>query len=343
MSCHHDNLENAYHEMDLSTHEGIMAGGDRLSEPPGVPLLGQSEIGATDYDWEHGKIKERLRDNRMPPGMPFDITEANRDGPPVDVGGTEVMAVDLIAAWVEAGAPETDAFGDYSATFEANVLPLFTEPGLWFDDAPSCSSCHHANLENAYHEMDLSSYEGIMAGGDRLSEPPGVPLLGQSEIGATDYDWENSKLKSRLRNNRMPPGMPFDITEANRDGPLVQVGYVEGTERGLTASGADIDLTSPPSTDDVLPLITKGGCIACHVIPDVPGAVGVLGPPWCDIAEEFADGEIDLAFLYESLVDPNAEVEEGFQPNLMPQNFGDLFSEDELNSLIAYIATLHCE
>ena len=113
MSCHHDNLENAYHEMDLSTHEGIMAGGDRLSEPPGVPLLGQSEIGATDYDWEHGKIKERLRDNRMPPGMPFDITEANRDGPPVDVGGTEVMAVDLIAAWVEAGAPETDAFGDY--------------------------------------------------------------------------------------------------------------------------------------------------------------------------------------------------------------------------------------
>ena len=127
VSCHHENLENAYHEMNLSTHEGIMAGGDRLSEPPGVPLLGQSEIGASDYDWEHGKIKERLRDNRMPPGMPFDITEANRDGPPVDVGGTEVMAVDLIAAWVEAGAPESDAFGDYSATFEANVLPLFTE------------------------------------------------------------------------------------------------------------------------------------------------------------------------------------------------------------------------
>ncbi len=44
----------------------------------------------------------------MPPGMPFDITEANRDGPPVTVNGQEVAAVDLIKAWVEAGAPETE-------------------------------------------------------------------------------------------------------------------------------------------------------------------------------------------------------------------------------------------
>ena len=122
-----------------------MAGGDTLSEPPGVPLLGQSEIGVSDYDWEHGKLKERLRNNRMPPGMPFDITEANRDGPTVAIGEGEMTAVELLAAWVEAGAPETDAFGDYDAVFEANVLPLFTEAELWYDDAPSCTSCHHAN------------------------------------------------------------------------------------------------------------------------------------------------------------------------------------------------------
>ena len=60
-----------------------------------------------------------------------------------------------------------------------------------------------------------------MSGGDVLSEPPGVPLLGQSEVGATDYDWEHAKLKERLRNNRMPPGWEFDITEENRDGPMV--------------------------------------------------------------------------------------------------------------------------
>jgi hypothetical protein len=60
-----------------------------------------------------------------------------------------------------------------------------------------------------------------MQGGDVLSKPPGVPLLGQSKIGAKDYNWDKSKMKERLRNNRMPPGIHFDITEENRDGPIV--------------------------------------------------------------------------------------------------------------------------
>jgi hypothetical protein len=64
-----------------------------------------------------------------------------------------------------------------------------------------------------------------MLGGDVLSKPPGVPLFGESSIGATDYDWGHSKLNSRLRNNRMPPGWAFDITEENRDGPVVNPAY----------------------------------------------------------------------------------------------------------------------
>jgi hypothetical protein len=160
----------------------------------------------------------------MPPGWEFDITEENRDGPTLDINGTEVRAVPLLEAWVAAGAPETEAFGDFGATFEANILPLFTTDGLWFEGAQACTGCHFANSEASYHEMDLSSYEGIMIGGDALSEPPGVPILGQSEFGAADYDWAHSKLRERLRNNRMPPGWEFDITEENRDGPVVLAG-----------------------------------------------------------------------------------------------------------------------
>ena len=118
------------------------------------------------------------------------------------------------------GAPEFSTFGVYSGTFEANVLPLFTENGAWFEGSQACTGCHFANTENSYHEMDLSSNAGIMAGGDVLSEPPGVPILGQSEVGAADYNWEHAELKERLRNNRMPPGWEFDIIEENRDGPM---------------------------------------------------------------------------------------------------------------------------
>ncbi len=254
--CHFANSENSYHEMDLSSYQGLVAGGDVLSEPPGVPLFGQSEVGADDYDWSHSKMKERMRNNRMPPGWEFDITETNRGGPCVEVAagsvevaqyeyGCDLVALDLIGAWVDAGASESDAFdyGGASLTFE-NVLPLFTEDGMWFDGSQACTGCHFGNTENSYHEMDLGSYEGIMLGGDVLSEPPGVPLLGQSEVGATDYDWEHSKMRARLRNNRMAPGIEFDITEENRDGPWVMHGErveVSGAaaSAGEAASGGD--------------------------------------------------------------------------------------------------------
>ncbi len=148
--------------------------------------------------------------------------------------GAAAKAVDLIGAWVEGGAPETEPF-DYEGadghmhqgTFEADILPLFTTNGLWFDGAQACTGCHFANSEASYHEMNLSSYEGIMLGGDVLSQPPGVPLLGNSAVGETDYDWAHSKLRGRLRNNRMPPGWEFDITEENRDGPTIMAGIAK--------------------------------------------------------------------------------------------------------------------
>ncbi|MFQ5398472.1 MAG: hypothetical protein ACE5E7_02625, partial [Anaerolineae bacterium] len=262
-SCHFANSEASAHEMDLSTYAGIMSGGDVLSEPPGVPILGQSEFGATDYDWSHSKLRGRLRNNRMPPGWEFDITEGNRDGLCVAVSdagvdvqfgeyGCELNAVGLIGAWVGAGAPETDAFeyGGAQLNYERDVAPFFNEDGMWFEGSQACAGCHFANSENSYHEMDLSTYAGIMSGGDVLSEPPGVPILGQSEIGATDYDWAHSKLRARLRNNRMPPGWEFDITEGNRDGPWVLHGEPVEVE-APTVAAVPAELGTPTAKTTV--------------------------------------------------------------------------------------------
>jgi len=242
--CHFANSENSFHEMDLSTYEGIMAGGDVLSEPPGVPLFGQSEVGADDFNWSHSKLRGRLRNNRMPPGWEFDITETNRNGPCLEISdkgvaamigeyGCDLNAVGLIGAWVEAGVPETESFeyGEAALNFERDILPFFVTNNMWFEGSQACTGCHFANSENSYHEMNLGTYEGLMLGGDVLSEPPGVPLFGQSEVGADDYDWGHSKLRGRLRNNRMSPGWEFDITEENRDGPWVLHG--ERVEMGM--------------------------------------------------------------------------------------------------------------
>jgi hypothetical protein len=302
-SCHFGLNENSAHEMDLTSYAGILAGADTLEDPPGEALLGESEPGATDYDWGHSGLRRRLRNNRMPPGFPFDPTEENRDGPTLTINGVEVAAVDLIGTWVDAGVPETEAFGEYDATFSDNVLPLFTESGSWFEGSQACAGCHFGLNENAAHEMDLTSYAGILAGADTLEDPPGEALLGESEPGATDYDWGHSGLRRRLRNNRMPPGFPFDPTEENRDGPLVlhgqpvdmmtgaadMFGTGECEVRAVNLIGAWVEAGVPETTgfdftaedgsdcegsfeSDVQPLFTTAGawfenspaCSSCH-------------------------------------------------------------------------------
>ena len=37
---------------------------------------------------------------------------------------------------------------------------------------------------------------------------------------------------------------------------------------------------------------------------------------------------------------PNTDVPEGFQPNVMPQNFKDELSDQQINDLVAYMLTL---
>ena len=140
------------------------------------------------------------------------------------INGIEVYAVDVVGAWVEAGAPETEPFGEYNATFDEHIQPMFFTPGFWFEGSEACSGCHFGVFENSYHEMDLTSYAGIRAGADVEEDPPGSSILGESEPGAGDFNWEESELRHRLRDNRMPPPSIFLRDESNRDGPIVMAG-----------------------------------------------------------------------------------------------------------------------
>ncbi len=102
-------------------------------------------------------------------------------------------------------------------------------------------------------------------------------------------------------------------------------------------------LPPAPPIEKVRPLIEKGGCANCHTIPGIEGATGTVGPEWCDPAKEVQAGKANLAFLREAIVEPNKEIAKGYQPNIMPQNFGDLFSDEEISTLVAFIANLKCE
>jgi cytochrome c oxidase subunit II len=83
---------------------------------------------------------------------------------------------------------------------------------------------------------------------------------------------------------------------------------------------------------DAKALFTDSGCGGCHALADA-GTSGGVGP---DLDETIAGRE--EAFIEESIVDPSAEIAEGFSDGLMPSNFGDQLTPAELDALVKYLA-----
>lgn len=88
-------------------------------------------------------------------------------------------------------------------------------------------------------------------------------------------------------------------------------------------------------------LFSATGCIQCHaVVPDVQ----IVGPSLFAVGTRAANHKEDVSaeeYLYESIVEPNVFIAEGFQPDLMPKTFKEVLVPEDIADLIAYLVTLH--
>jgi cytochrome c len=79
------------------------------------------------------------------------------------------------------------------------------------------------------------------------------------------------------------------------------------------------------------------GCVGCHSTdPDQT----MTGPTWFQVGDHAAGrvpGESPALYLYESIVNPNAYIVPNYQPNLMPDNFEERLSTQDLADLIAFL------
>lgn len=87
---------------------------------------------------------------------------------------------------------------------------------------------------------------------------------------------------------------------------------------------------------------TNNGCLSCH---SVDGATSV-GPTWQGLfggTANLMDGStvtIDDTYLNTAILDPNAQVQVGNIPNMMPQTYKDTLSEEQLADIIEFIKSL---
>ncbi len=96
-------------------------------------------------------------------------------------------------------------------------------------------------------------------------------------------------------------------------------GEEEGGGGAAAADGETLFAEAQPTT-----------CKSCHTLA-AAGATGTTGPNLDEVVPDMSEEEVR-----QSILDPDAEVTEGFAPGLMPR-YGDSLSEEQVDALVQYL------
>jgi mono/diheme cytochrome c family protein len=78
-------------------------------------------------------------------------------------------------------------------------------------------------------------------------------------------------------------------------------------------------------------VFANNGCGGCHTLAEA-NTGGVTGPNLDEVLPGVSHKELE-----EMIVDPNAQIAQGYPPNVMPENYGETLSKEELEDLIEYL------
>jgi len=98
-----------------------------------------------------------------------------------------------------------------------------------------------------------------------------------------------------------------------------------------SSSGGDADVAAGKVLFEKTVLEGNAGCVTCHARE--PGKT-VVGPSLAGIASKGED------FIRESIVNPEADITEGFPAGTMPADYGEKLSEEQIDQLVKYLMTL---
>lgn len=282
-----------------------------------------------------------------------------------------VAAVNLIGAWVSAGYSDTETFmftdvdgKTCEANFSRDVQPLFMESNIWYPGSLSCSSCHTPDLTTAFMNMNLSTYDGIVAGSGRANgEAQGKDILGGG-------DWEQSLLYQMLYapngtttigRPAMPLGRPLEVPA---EGPIIFAGIlVQATSEAATqtpaaTSGDQVARPSNPGgPGDALNLsgdansgtqIFQVNCAPCH---GPEGTQGVPNPgtddgsvPALNLIDSTMVSSDYKTFAYNiDLFVQHGSTPAGPNPAISMPAWGDqgALNQQQIADVIAYVISLN--
>jgi mono/diheme cytochrome c family protein len=123
--------------------------------------------------------------------------------------------------------------------------------------------------------------------------------------------------------------MPADFGEEMRGSELlVLTDYLLGLPDVVPEAG---DEEEPLATTG-LEAIDKFGCAGCH---DLDGSEADIGPKLNGIGTR-----MDVDQLTTAIIDPNATIADGFESDMMPDDFADQMDDSEMSLIVDYLMNL---
>jgi cytochrome c2 len=133
--------------------------------------------------------------------------------------------------------------------------------------------------------------------------------------------------------------VPATATEAPTDAPTATVEAPTAAPQ-QASSGVTGDPVKGKEYYNTVRQEVNFACATCH---HFDSEIQLIGPGLLNIstrAETRVVGESAYDYIHNSIVNPGAYVVEGYPDGLMPRTYKDVWTEEQLNDIIAYLYTL---
>ncbi|HEY2741605.1 MAG TPA: cytochrome c oxidase subunit II [Gaiellaceae bacterium] len=105
-----------------------------------------------------------------------------------------------------------------------------------------------------------------------------------------------------------------------------------------TSTSTSTSSTTPISpTQAGLMVFNQNGCAACHTL-SAANATGKVGPDLDNLVSYAKTAKQPLeSFVHQSIVDPDAYIQPGYSKGVMPANFGQVLTKEQLDHLVTFL------
>ncbi|MBK8049637.1 MAG: c-type cytochrome [Anaerolineales bacterium] len=226
--------------------------------------------------------------------------------------------------------------------------------------ANNCSSCHGINGEGLpgvapalnsryFFEQRIKDlqFTGSLKDYVKLTVAAGRPANKQSQWAQMMPTW-SSRYGGPLRDDQVSDVSDFVLNwEADALQQTAETDPWQPFQNAPTTdifTGQVVEQSAPAASAGPLPpqeLYVTMGCVGCHNIdlPQDDQNKGPIAPNLGNLAERAGStvaGEDAVTYVHNSIVNPSAYSVPNYNP-VMPANFTERMSEEEINSLVAWL------